>query len=151
MQTFVQVKDVIDYSNMIHKRIRNVYGSISEMNQPERVKMFLDYLIAEQHRSEELLSNFEAASQPSFLENWMQYAPSIDIHKLIDDQQINPEMTLDEIAQLATRYGEALTAFYLEAANETNLPEVSSVFHNLAEMENKDNLNRCRVASFEEM
>lgn len=151
MQTFVQVKDVIDYSKMIHVRLRNVYESINEINQSEQVKMFLDYLIAEQHRSEELLSTFEATSQPSLLDNWMQYSPSIDIHKLIDEQQINPGMTLDEVAQLAVRYSEAMIAFYLEAANETDLPKVSSVFQNLAEMERKDNLKQGRVASFKEM
>lgn len=151
MQTFIQVKQVIHNSKMIHVRLRHVYGSINEMNQPERVKMLLDYLIVDQHRIEEILSTFEAVSQQSVLDNWMQYAPSIDIQQLINNQPIKPEMTLDEVVQLASQYGEALVTFYREAANEADSPKVSSIFLNLAEMEIKDNHKQFRAALFEEM
>jgi hypothetical protein len=151
MQTFVQVKQVIHYSKMIHVRLRDVYGSLNEMDQPERVKMLLNYLIVDQHRIEGILSNFEAVSQQSVMDNWMQYAPSIDVHQLLDHQPIKPEMTLDEIVQLAIKYGEVLVAFYLEAAKETDLPKVSDIFKNLAEMEIRDNHKQFRAALFEGM
>lgn len=104
MQTFVQVKHVLHYGKMIHVRLRHVYGSINAMDQSERVKMLLEYLIIDQHRIEKILSNFEAVSQQSLLDNWMQYAPSIDVHHLIENQAIKSEMTLDDIVQLAIEY-----------------------------------------------
>jgi rubrerythrin len=58
---------------------------------------------------------------------------------------------VDEIVQLAGEFGEALVNFYLEAANESDLPKVSKIFQNLAEMETKENLKQLRTALFEDM
>lgn len=151
MQTFVQVKQVIHDSKMIHVKLRQVYGEINEMDQPEQVKMLLNYLIVDQHRIEEVFTIFEAVNQQSVMENWMQYSPSIDVPALINKQLIKPEMTLEEVTQLATQYGEALVAFYHEVADETDLPKVSDIFKNLAEMEIKDNQKQFRAALFEDM
>ncbi len=60
-------------------------------------------------------------------------------------------MTLDETVQLATHCSEALVAFYLEAADEADLQDVSQVFRNLAEMEIKDNHKQSLAALFEDM
>ncbi len=40
MKTFVQVKQVIHDSKMIHVRLQQVYGSINKMDQPEQVKIY---------------------------------------------------------------------------------------------------------------
>ncbi|MDD5577676.1 MAG: hypothetical protein PHY16_00180 [Methylobacter sp.] len=151
MHTFEQVKDVIHYSKMFHARLRKFYRSLKEKSQPERVKMLLDYLIEDQRRIEETLSGFEALSQQSTLDTWMQYTPTIDIHQLIDNQHIKPAMTMDELVQLAGEFGEAFVSFCREAANESDLPKVSEIFQNLAEMETKEKLKQLRAALFEDM
>jgi rubrerythrin len=151
MHTFEQVKDVIHYSKKIHARLRKFYRSLNEKSQSERVKMLLDYLIEDQRHIEETLSSFEAVTQPSVLDTWMQYAPSIDIHQLIDNQQIRSGMSVDEIVQLAAEFGEAFVDFYREAANESDLPKVSKIFQNLAEMETEEKLKQLRAALFEDM
>jgi hypothetical protein len=149
MQNFEQVKDVIQYSTTIHDHLRKIYMSLNEIERPEREKMLLDYLIEQQINLEKMLSNFALASEPSILDNWMQYTPDVDIQQLIDDQQPRPEIAFDDIVKLADSSSKALVGFYHEAANESELPNVRLIFENLAEMAIKGNQKQNRAALFE--
>lgn len=151
MQSFLQVKHVIDYSKMTHIHLRDFYASLNKKPQPERVKMLLNHLIEDQRRIEKILSTFEAVSEAYILDSWMQYVSNVDIHGLINNQKIKADISLDEITELAVKFGEVLVNFYREAATKTDLEKVSNIFKNLAEMEVKDNLKQARAALFEEM
>ncbi|CCE25821.1 hypothetical protein [Methylotuvimicrobium alcaliphilum] len=149
MQNFEQVKDVIQYIKMIHDRLRKLYGSLNENARPEREKMLLNYLIEQQIHLEKMLANFELLNQQSVLDNWMQFTPSIDIHQLIDDQNLLSEVSFEAIVELADSLSQALIAFYREAANESELPKVRMIFENLANMAINDNRKQNRAALFE--
>jgi hypothetical protein len=92
MQNFEQVKDVIEYTKIIHARLRKLYGSLNENTRPEREKMLLDYLIEQQIHLEDMLANFEVSNQHAVLDSWMQFTPNVDIHQLIEDQQPRSEI-----------------------------------------------------------
>jgi hypothetical protein len=151
MQNFEQVKDVIQYSETIHNRLRKIYGSLNEKERPEREKMLLDYLIEQQVRTEEVLAYFELASQQSILDTWMQFTPNIDIQQLIDDQEPQSEITFEKIFQFADSSSQALVDFDHEAADESELPIVKKIFENLGEMAVKGKRKQNRAALFEAM
>jgi rubrerythrin len=149
MQNFEQVKDVIQYIKMIHDRLRKLYVSLNENARSEREKMLLDYLIEQQTHLEDMLANFEVSNQQSVLDNWMQFTPSIDIHQLIDDQNLLSVVSFEAIVELADSLSQALIGFYREAANESELPKVRMIFENLADMAINDNRKQNRAALFE--
>ncbi|CAA9892042.1 conserved hypothetical protein [Candidatus Methylobacter favarea] len=151
MQTFEQVKDVIDYNKKLHDRLRKYYLALNEKSQSDRVKLLLNYLIEDQRHTEETLASFEAVTQQSILDTWLQYAPSIDLHQLIDSHPIRAEMSMDEIVQLICEFGEAFVNFFQEAANESELPKISQIFQNLVAMETEAKNKQLRAASFEDM
>jgi hypothetical protein len=151
MQNFEQVKDVIEYSEIIHNRLQKIYGSLNEKERPEREKMLLDYLIEQQVRIKETLAYFELASQQSILDTWMQFTPNIDIQQLIDDQEPQSEISFEEIVQFADSSSQALVDFYHEAANESELPNVRMIFENLGEMAVNGKRKQHRAALFETM
>lgn len=148
MHTFKQVIDVIDYSKIIHARLRKFFEALNKKSQPEQVKMMLEYLIGEHRHIEEVLTRFEAESQQTITNSWMQYTPSIDIPQLIDSHKVETYESVDEIVPLITLFNEALENFYHEAENESELPTVRQLFHNLAEMEDMENLKQLRASSF---
>ena len=149
MQNFEQVKDVIEYTKIIHARLRKIYDSLNENARPEREKMLLDYLIEQQIHLEEMLANFEVSNQHAVLDSWMQFTPNVDIHQLIDDQQPRSEITFDAIVQLADSYSQVLVSFYREAENESELPKVRMIFENLADMAIQGNRQQNRATLFE--
>jgi uncharacterized protein YqfB (UPF0267 family) len=151
MRTFKQVIDVIDYSKMVHVRIRNFFETLNEKSQSSRVKRMLEYLIEEHRRIEDILTRFAAETQKSVTNGWMQYTPSIDIDHLLDSHRVKESLSVDEIVHLMTDFNEALMNFYREAENEAEFPSVRGFFHNLAEMEIKENLQQLRASSFELM
>ena len=111
--------------------------------------MLLDYLIEQQTHLEDMLANFEVSNQQSVLDNWMQFTPSIDIHQLIDNQNLLSEVSFEAIVELADSLSHALIGFYREAANESELPKVRKIFENLADMAINDNRKQNRAALFE--
>ncbi len=151
MQNFEQVKDVIEYSKTIHERLRKIYGSFNKKERPEREKMLLDYLFEKQVQIGEVLSNFEAISKQSILENWMQFTPKVDLHQLSDERQTQVELSFEEIVQFADVFNHAFVEFYKEAANESELPEVRMIFENLAKMALQDNRQQNNTALFNAM
>jgi hypothetical protein len=151
MQNFEQVKDVIEYSETVHNRLRKIYGSLNEKERPEREKMLLDFLVEQQVRTEEVLAYFELSSKQSILDTWMQFTPNIDIQLLIDDQEPQSEITFEKIVKFADSSSQALVDFYHEAANESELPIVKKIFENLGEMAVKGKRKQNRAALFEAM
>jgi rubrerythrin len=151
MQNFEQVKDVLDYGKTVHADLRKFYASLNGEDQQERVKMLLDYLSRHEQHLEETMSRFEAVSHQDVLDTWMQYAPSINVLKLIGNQEIRPCMSVDEVVKLVVEFDDALVEFYREAANECDLPRVKEVFLNLIELENHEKLRHVRDALFQDM
>jgi hypothetical protein len=151
MQNFEQVKDVLDYGKLVHADLCKLYESLNVESQQERVKMLLDYLSRHERHLEETLSRFEAGSHQDVLDTWLQYAPSINVLKLIGNQTIRPDMSVDEVVKLAVEFDDALVEFYREAADECGLPRINEVFLNLIELEKQEKISHVRNALFQDM
>jgi hypothetical protein len=146
MQTFQRVKDVVEYSKHIHSSLERLFQGYRDQNQEESVTMMLDYLINEQHRMKDVLSNFEETNQLDNMDTWMQYAPSLDISQATANQPIKADITLDELIDVVDEFGKAVVAFYREAVKESELPKVTELFENLAEMETKNTIKQLKAS-----
>jgi rubrerythrin len=151
MQTFEQVKDVLDYSKTIHARLRKLYASMNEQPQQERVKMLLEYLYEQEHQLEQATASFEAVTPQSILDTWVQYGPSFNMRELIDSKKIRPDMSFDEVVDLAMEFDDALTDFYKQAENESDIPRIKEIFQNLVEMERRGKIRQLRAAFSQDM
>jgi hypothetical protein len=151
MKNFEQVKDVIEYSQAIHERLRKIYVAVNVTERPEKEKMLLGYLIDKQVQSEALLANFEVIGQSSMLDNWMQFTPKVDLHELFAEQPLTVEMAFNQIMQFADVYSLALVDFYTTAANESELPKVRQIFESLANMAIQGNRQQDHAALFNAM
>ena len=146
MHNFGQVKDVLDYGQKIHADLQSFYRCINDEIQQARVQMLLDFLSGHELLREEALADFEAEAKQPILDAWLQYKPSIDIEKLIGDQAIQPNMTIDEVIQIAVDFDNALIELYREVAAGTDLPQVRQLFDNLRAMEHHEKLRFVRDA-----
>lgn len=146
MHNFEQVKDVLDYGQKIHADLQSFYRSINDEKQQIRVEMLLDFLGRHEQHREEALADFEGEAKKHILDTWLQYKPSIDIEKLIGDQSIQPNMTIDEVTKIAIDLDNALIELYRETAAATDIPQVKQLFENLLEMEYNEKLRFVRDA-----
>lgn len=146
MHNFEQVKDVLDHGRQLHADLRGFYDSLNERGQQARVKMLLDYLSRHERHLEDTVARFEGESKKHVLDTWMQYAPSIDVSKMIDAQtgNVHGDMSVEEVVRLAIQFDDALVELYREAAEEADVSRVKDVFRNLVELESHEKLKMVR-------
>lgn len=146
MHNFEQVKDVLDHGRQLHADLRGFYESLNEKEQQARVRMLLDYLSRHELHLEETVARFEGESKKQVLDTWMQYAPSIDVNKLINVKSLaaHGDMSVDEVVRLAIEFDDAMVELYREAADEADISRVKDVFRNLVELESHEKLKMVR-------
>jgi rubrerythrin len=146
MHNFEQVKDVLDHGRQLHAELRGFYESLNEKEQQARVHLLLDYLSRHERHLEETVARFEGESKRQVLDTWMQYAPSIDVNKLINVKSLaaHGDMSVDEVVRLAIEFDDAMVELYREAADEADISRVKDVFRNLVELESHEKLKMVR-------
>lgn len=148
MHNFEQVKDVLDYGIDLHTQLRGLYDRLGQQSEQARVKMLLDYLSRHERNRQAAMQRFEEGARASVLNVWLQYSPSSDIEQLLTNYATTPILTVEDALNVGMAFDNALIALYREAAEEIDTPEAKEVFHNLAEMEEREKQRFVRDAEW---
>ncbi len=148
LHNFEQVKDVLDYGKELHAQLSVLYTSLGRQSEQARVKMLLDYLSKHERNRREAIKRFEQNSHPGSLDVWLQYAPSLDIDRMLANCVIRPDMNVDDVAKIALAFDNALIEIYREGAREAEDTRARELFENLAEMEEKEKQRFIRDAEW---
>jgi hypothetical protein len=113
--------------------------------------MLLDYLSSHEKRLEDTMHRLEQESRPPILETWMQYAPVMDVKKLIRSKSVRSDLSVNDVVSLAEEFDDAVVGLYREAATECEIPRLQEVFNNLAKLQATEKGQLSRAALFEDM
>lgn len=138
MKTFERTQDVLDHARTFHNELRRLYEQLSTETQKERVKMLLEYLSRHEAHLEESLAAYEAGASKRVLDTWFKYVPQEDKLKEFQDVKLEPDMSIDDVVDVALRMDNCLVEFYKDMATMAVIPEVKEVFTNLLEMEERE-------------
>ncbi len=101
-------------------------------------------------RHEENLENsleaYEEQAGQNVLERWMKFTPDAPGDDLLSDIEIHPEMSVDEVIDMAMEFDERLITFYRQISESTTVPAVRQLFSNLVEQEEAEEHMAARVA-----
>lgn len=131
---FEQMRDVLAHATRFHRQVSDFYRQAHDKSGRERVKMLLDYMSDRESELADALDTFVAEASPEVLDTWFQFTD--DEHTLRPEcpsLELPPDMSIDDVLQLAKRFHECLTRLYGELAEAAESEHVRDVFQNLLE------------------
>lgn len=125
-----QTRDIIEKARAFHHALADYYEQLEHVPQKEKVRMALEYLRRHERAMEEELRNFEANTDRALLDTWFRYSPEAS-EEAIARLKIRPDMSIEEVMELALKMDEQLLETYARAAQMAPAPAVREIFANL--------------------
>jgi rubrerythrin len=136
---FETTRDVLDYVKQFHRKARNLYSELADQEEQERLKLLLDYLSRHENHLAKSLADYEQETSEKILNTWFQYVPDQALLEPINNIDIEPNLSVDEIVNLAMRLDNCLIELYKEMIDHSSaISEVKEVFQNLLDMEKQE-------------
>jgi hypothetical protein len=141
--------DILDRARAFHCKLGDLYRRIRVAGQSERVNLLLDYMSGHEIRLANALTAFERAARPEVLNAWFKNVPDAATPHCLDGVEIGPNMTVDQIIQIAVKSDECLVRLYGSLADRAGSAEVKDLFGKLLAHERKE--ERIAVRSAQEV
>jgi rubrerythrin len=138
---FKTTQDVIDRIKEFHAKMNDYYNQIDKSTDDPRLKMLLDYLRQREKNFEECLDQFEQDTSEKILNTWFKYIPDSDAFKGCKDLEVKPNMTIDQVTEIAYRAHHCFSKFYQMMAENCVIPEIKELFTNLLNKEKRQGLD----------
>jgi hypothetical protein len=146
MRTFETTRDIIDLARRFHNEVSAFYERLGNQASKGRVRLLLQYMSRHEKHLEECLAEYELDASQRILETWFQYTPATTPVEHLQTIQLEPEMSIDDVVDLALRLDEYLVDLYREVANQADSREVAEVFGNLLNLEQQEEIAVTRNA-----
>ena len=135
VKTYERTQDVLDHVRAFHDDLGKRYEQLSSESQQERIKMLLNYLGRHERHLEECLADYEETASRGILETWFKFVPQEARLLKLDDMKLTPDMSVDDIVDVALRMDNCVVELYRELADISVSQQVKDVFTNLLTME----------------
>lgn len=89
---------------------------MSHIAEREKIKLALNYMRAHEEALEKTLEHYEEEADPGVLNTWFKYTPPEALATTVEQANLTPDMTSDDIIRLALRLGEQLLKLYRECS-----------------------------------
>ena len=144
--SYSTVKDVLDYSQHLHEHARNLYQQLRDQTQRERVDMMLQLLAEHEDTLAKSMQSMHEHTSQKVLTEWHQFEPG-SIAKALDGcKQCHPDLSVDELVEMALRIDDYLIALYRQMASEATSSESRQLFDSLVHLEETEKMRTVRAA-----
>lgn len=144
--SYSTVKDVLDYSQELHLHTRNLYQQLRDQTQRERVDMLLQLFAEHEDTLAESMNSLHEHTSKKVLEEWHQFEPGSIADALNGCKECHPDLSVDELVQVALRIDDYLIALYRQMASEATSNESRQLFENLVQLEETEKMRTVRAA-----
>lgn len=135
---FETTQDVLNHIREFHKKASALYQELAEKEEQKRLQLLLNYMSRHEAHLEQSLAQYEQETSQKILDTWFQYIPDQQLLQPIQDVEVEPNASVQEIVDLAMRLDDCLIALYKEMIEHAAANEVKEVFQNLLEMEKQE-------------
>ena len=143
---YKRTKDLLDRARLFHKRLGELYKRLETVSKQEQVKMLLDYMSRHEKHLTESLSKYEEEASRRVMDYWYKYTPNNKSCENLENIELRPDMTIDDVISLAMRMDECLVELYRSVAENAESEEVKEIFNSLLEMEKQEKVELLRNA-----
>ena len=133
--TYKQVRDVLNAVNNFHKQLSDFYAKLMENSDKERVRMLLDYMSRHEENFKKATAEYNQQATEKLLDTWIQYSPDLGELSLPEPEEIDKDMTVDDVVDIAMKMDENLVEFYSKAAQMVDVQEAKLLFNKMQEQE----------------
>ena len=130
-----QARSIIEHMRNFHKRVSLYYHRLADSTQKQRVKLLLDYMSEHEQRLANCIRDYEETASTSILNTWFQTASNTDAGKSLQDIELGPNQSVDDIIYLGIQVSECVLVVYRNLADQAEPESVQQVFANLLRME----------------
>jgi hypothetical protein len=132
-----QVRDVIRAVRKFHHCLADLYQSVCDRTEKERLRMLLHYMSRHEQNLAECLLKYEREGSKRALDYWFRMKADEDILDHISQVKCDPRMSANEVIDAALLVDSKLVSFYKHLAEKAETEEVRDLFSALFEMEKK--------------
>jgi len=143
---YKRTKDLLDRARLFHERLGELYKRLETVSKKEQVKMLLDYMSRHEKHLTESLSKYEEEASRRVMDYWYKYTPNNKSCEHLENIELRPDMTIDDVISLAMRMDECLVELYRSVAENAESEEVKEIFNSLLEMEKQEEVELLRNA-----
>ena len=135
--TVEQTRSIIDHTRIFHGWTSQYYHRLADSTQRSRVKLLLDYMSEHEKRLADCLAAYEDTAPQKILNTWLQSAGTTDAAKLLEDVELGPRMSVDDVIDLGVSLSECALVVVRNLAEGAEPESVRQVFANLSSLEEK--------------
>ena len=135
MQTYKTVKEVIDFLETYHRRLKDFHQKQRDTVNSERLQMLLDYIGRHRKNIQDVLENISQKDQDIILKTWIQFVPFSETI-LSEEQLTDSRQDIDGVVHQALEIEDSLIRFYNKMIHQNGIPEpVKEFFQHLIKIE----------------
>jgi hypothetical protein len=132
---YKQVHELLDRIKRFHRQLEDIYEELEDDNDDPRARLLLDYLRRHEKHFTKVLARYGRENDSGVLDTWIQYDPEEDLDRAMDEAELRPEMSLDELLEQAQRFNRAVMSYCRQLADQVNAPRVQELMASLLAME----------------
>ena len=135
MKTFETVLDILENALAFHRFAENLYQTLSEKNNDERVSMLLCYMRDYANELACELEKFTRRISPADSKTWVQITLEESPEEFFAKLGIKDEMTVEDVNRLGQQIEQYLTDLFGELVAIAATESLRDIFQNLMDME----------------
>ena len=132
---YTQLRDIINHVKSYHRKLEDVYETLADEHQDERLRLLLDSLEDYEDELKRVLSRYESEQHEGLLDTWIQYDPIDQLRAALDEADLRPDMSLEQIAEQSQKFDRAVVEFYRQVADQVSAPRVQELVESLLSLE----------------
>ncbi|MAS26095.1 MAG: hypothetical protein CMI03_17820 [Oceanospirillaceae bacterium] len=144
--SYSTVKDIIRYSQQLHRHASNLFEQLRDQTQRERVDMMCRLLSRHETTLAEAVEKIEEGLQKKVLDEWHQFEPGSISEALAECVDIHPDISVDELVQMALRIDDYLIDLYSQMLSEATCDGSRQLFSSLMALEKSEKMLTVRAA-----
>lgn len=134
--SYQQVRDILNDIREHHRKFRKALAHVEEQSgQKADVEWIANGLRRHEEHWETALARYGREGEESILNTWVQFTPDESIREALDDLVVKPDMTLEDVTELAVKFHTSLVETYATLSRAVSAPRAQELFSRLLELE----------------
>lgn len=141
-----RIVDLLERARKFHRDLADFYARLSHDAERQEVKQLLDYMSRHEEYLDCCLREYEKGASKAVLDTWFKPGPDFSEFTSFEHFRMHPDMTVDEIIDLALRLDQCLMKLYAYLAERAVCRECADALRELLEMEQTEERRVLRAA-----
>lgn len=147
MQSFEQVKHILDHSMNFHHKASLLFKDLKCKAKDEKTKNLAHYLCVHEEKLCSIIGNFEEQAKKDVLSKWFQFSAEESFEDILNNQTIPNEITVEFLIKLENEFDDYFMRLYDELAS-ISINKVRDLFQNFFKEISEEKKQLSKIGNF---